>query len=30
MVWGMVASVTLVQALLRLSLGPRPHAGGRS
>ena len=30
MVWGMVASVTLVQALVRLSLGPRPHAGGRS
>jgi hypothetical protein len=31
MVWGMVASVTLVQALVRLSLGPRahPHAGGR-
>ncbi|HET8746317.1 MAG TPA: hypothetical protein VFM98_11980 [Ramlibacter sp.] len=29
MVWGMVASVTLVQALVRLSLGPRHH-GQRS
>jgi len=29
MVWGMVASVSLVQALIRLSLGARPHAGGR-
>ena len=31
MVWGMVASVALVQGLVRLSLGPRahPHAGGR-
>lgn len=29
MVWGMVASVSLVQAFVRLSLGPRPHAGGR-
>jgi hypothetical protein len=29
MVWGMVASVTLVQALVRLSLGARPGAGGR-
>ncbi|MEJ8835820.1 hypothetical protein [Ramlibacter sp. AN1133] len=28
MVWGMVASVTLVQALVRLSLGPRAHPGG--
>jgi len=27
MVWGMVASVTLVQALVRLSLGPHHHAG---
>ena len=27
MVWGMVASVTLVQALVRLSLGQRHHAG---
>ena len=27
MVWGMVASVALVQALLRLSHGPRPPAG---
>jgi hypothetical protein len=27
MVWGMVASVTLVQALLRLSLGARSNAG---
>jgi len=27
MVWGMVASVTLVQALIRFSYGPRPHAG---
>ena len=26
MVWGMVASVTLVQVLLRLSLGARPHS----
>jgi hypothetical protein len=29
MVWGMVASVTLVQSLVRLSLGPRPREGGR-
>jgi hypothetical protein len=29
MVWGMVASVTLVQALVRLSLGPRPVPRGR-
>ncbi|GAB3759573.1 hypothetical protein GCM10028796_06730 [Ramlibacter monticola] len=29
MVWGMVASVTLVQGLVRLSLGPRPPAGRR-
>jgi hypothetical protein len=29
MVWGMVASVTLVQALIRLSLGARPPADGR-
>jgi hypothetical protein len=30
MVWGMVASVSLVQALIRLSHGPAPHARGRS
>lgn len=29
MVWGMVASVTLVQLLIRLSHGPRPQAGSR-
>ena len=29
MVWGMVASVTLVQALIRLSHGPRPPAGSK-
>ncbi|MBC5783516.1 hypothetical protein H8N03_11220 [Ramlibacter sp. USB13] len=28
MVWGMVASVSLVQAWIRLSFGPAPHAGG--
>jgi hypothetical protein len=28
MVWGMVASVSLVQAIIRLSLGPAPRPGG--
>lgn len=28
MVWGMVASVALVQSLIRLSHGPAPHAHG--
>lgn len=30
MVWGMVASVSLVQLLVRLSLGRRPHLGASS
>jgi hypothetical protein len=29
MVWGMVASVTLVQTVIRLSYAARPQARGR-